>query len=166
MDPRKIWGKAETLGYVRHPRSFGPKPGKWSYSNTNFTLLGLVIEKSTRNTAEGEIRRRILEPLDMKHTYLEGFEDSQPEKITRRYHWLAETFRKTAGIYRSFSQMRDNLIDVTGSNLSVEWVAGGMVSDLSDLLKFAIALRDGKLLTPSSLKTMKMWRTAREGSQR
>ena len=72
LDPTKIWGKAETLDYIRRPNLSGPTPGKFSYANTNFTLLGLVIEKITQRTAEGEIRRRILEPLNMEHTYLEG----------------------------------------------------------------------------------------------
>ena len=158
LDLRKTWGKAETLDYVRRPNPSGPKPGKWSYSNTNFTLLGLIIEKVTQHTAEGEIRRRILEPLSMHRTYLEGFEQARPETSPRRYHWATETFRKTAGICPSFSQLRDNLIDATGSNLSVEWTAGAMVSSLSDLLLFAIALRDGRLISSSSLEVMKDWR--------
>jgi D-alanyl-D-alanine carboxypeptidase len=160
LDLGKIWGKAETLDYVRRPNPSGPKPGEWSYSNTNFTLLGLIIEKITQHTADGEIRRRILEPLSMNHTYLEGFEEPRPETSSRRYHWATDTFRKTAGICPSFSQPRDNLIDATGSNLSVEWTAGGMVSSPSDLLIFAIALRDGKLLSSSSLEVMKDWRPA------
>ena len=45
--PGKMWGKTETLGYIRRPNPSGPKPGNFSYSNTNFTLLGLVIEKVT-----------------------------------------------------------------------------------------------------------------------
>lgn len=157
LDPSKIWGKAETLDYVRRTNVNGPKPGEWSYSNTNFTLLGLVIEKVTGRTAESEIRRRILEPLGMKHTYLEGYEEPPETSLPHRYHWATETFRKTAGICPSFSQPRGDLIDATGSNLSVEWLTGGMISSPSDLLKLAIGLRDGKVLGPSSMAFMKTW---------
>ena len=158
--PEKIWGKTETLGYIRRPNPSGPKPGKYSYSNSNFTLLGLVIEKISQHTAEGEIRRRSLEPLSMEHTYLEAFEEARPHTSPRRYHWDTAEFQSTAGICPGFKQLRDNLIDTTGSNLSVEWTAGGMVSSPSDLIKFATALRDGKLLSPSSLEVMKDWHPA------
>ena len=165
LDPGKIWEKSETLDYIRRPNPSGPKPSEWSYSNTNFTLLGLVIEKITQNTAEGEIRRRILEPLEMHHTYLEGFEKARPDTSPRRYHWNTVAFRSTAGICPSFGLPRPNLIDATGSNLSVEWVAGGMISSPSDLVTFALALRDGKLLNPSSLEVMQDWRPARDSTE-
>lgn len=156
--PEKIWTKTEPLDYIRRPNPSGPEPGQWSYSSTNYTLLGLVIEEITEKTTESEIRRRILDPLGMEHTYLEGYEKPQPDRLPRRYHWATEKFRETAGICPSFSEVRDNLIDATGSSLSVEWTAGGIVSSPLDLLKFAIAIRDGKLLSPSSLGIMKAWR--------
>lgn len=163
--PERIWGKAETLDYIRRPNRSGPKPGKYSYSNSKFTLLGLIIEKISQHTAEGEIRRRILEPLLMKRTYLEGFKEAPPHTYPHRYHWDTAEFRSTAGICPSFNQLRDNLIDATGSNLSVEWTAGSMVSSPADLIKFAIALRDGKLLNPSSLEIMKDWHPVQDSME-
>ena len=163
--PEKIWEKLEALDYIRRPNSGGPEPGKWSYSNTNFTLLGLIVEKITRHTTEGEIRRRILGPLKMNHTYLEGFEEAKPHTAPRRYHWDTAKFRSTAGICPSFTQLRENLIDATGSNLSVEWTAGGLISSPSDLIMFGTAIRDGKLLSPSSLKIMKEWRPAKSSME-
>jgi len=72
------------------------KPGVLFLSSTNFTLLGLIIEKVTKKRAEDEIRRRIREPLMIMSTYLEGFPGSEDkeyktEKIvgdrtTNRYH--------------------------------------------------------------------------------
>ena len=65
MSLGKVWGKTETLEYVR--RGHLPAdhdPGRqYSYSNTNYTLLGLVIEAVTGHDAAAEIRRRILQPL-------------------------------------------------------------------------------------------------------
>lgn len=159
LDPTKLWAKSETLDYIRRHNPSGPKPGIFSYSNSNFTILGLIIEKITSNTAESEIRRRILDPCGMKSTILEGFEKMPEEaEAASRYHWATPTFRKTAGICPDFPEVRHNLIDATGSNLSVEWVTGGIISTPSDLVKFALAIRDGKLLSPSSLNIMRDWR--------
>lgn len=154
--PAHVWSKTEPLGYIRRPKKTAPRSGEWYYSNTNYTLLGLVIEKLTANTAESEIRARILEPLALRNTYLEGFEPARGH-VPSRYHWVTDTFRSTAGICPSFPLVRDDLLDATTSNLSVEWTAGGMLSSASDLVKFGQALRDGKLLKPESLDTMKQW---------
>ncbi|KUJ07166.1 beta-lactamase/transpeptidase-like protein [Mollisia scopiformis] len=164
LDTSWIWGKTDTLEYIRRPSSL--TRGKYSYANTNFTLLGLIIEKITKHSAESEIRRRILEPLGLKDTFLEGFEECpRPEsgRVPHRYHYATDKFRENAGICPSFSQhmwKKNSLIDATGSNLSVEWVAGGMVTSPSDLLKFVTSLRDGKLCSPASMKILKAWQPA------
>ncbi|QKX61054.1 uncharacterized protein TRUGW13939_08200 [Talaromyces rugulosus] len=166
LDPTHIWDKVEPLGYIRRPKITAPSRGDWYYANTNYTLLGLMIEKITQSTAEAEIRRRILEPLAMEHTFLEGFEPPNQGKLAHRYQWATDTFRDTAGICPSFPGARDGrLIDCTKSNLSVEWVAGGMVSSASDLTKFAVALRDGRLLSSESLDIMTTWRPATDSSE-
>lgn len=160
MDPAHDWGKTEPLDYIRRPKIKAPDPGQWYYANTNYTLLGLIVENITQNTAEAEIRRRILEPLNMDHIFLEGFEAPSQGLLPCRYHWATETFRDTAGVCPSFPEVRDDLIDCTTSNLSTEWTAGGIMSSASDLLKFATALRDGKLLSKESLAIMKDWTPA------
>jgi D-alanyl-D-alanine carboxypeptidase len=166
LDPERVWEKTDTLQYIRHPSSL--TPGEFSYANTNFTFLGLVIEKITGKSAESEIRRRILSPLGMQDTYLEGFENGVEEKVPRRYQFATDEFRKTAGICPKFSEMEWNgcsLLDATVSNMSVEWVAGGMISSPPDLLKFAIAIRDGTLLSASSMKILQDWKSARNEAE-
>ncbi|KAM0472588.1 hypothetical protein ACHAPX_008745 [Trichoderma viride] len=159
LDPAHKWSKSEPLDYLRRPKLTAPERGNYYYSNANFELLGFVIEKITHNTAEAEIRRRIIEPLDMEHTFLEGFESKNKGDIPRRYHFATEPYRETAGMNPALPEVDDGrLIDCTASNLSVEWLAGGMLSSPSDLIKFATALRDGRLVNSESLATMKMWR--------
>lgn len=167
LKPSHIWGKTEPLDYIRGPKHAAlNEPGeKHNYSNTNYTLLGLVIEKITGQTAEAEIRRRVLEPLNLRSTFLEGFEPFDTSRLPHRYHWATPTFEETAGIAKGFQRVRPDLIDATGSNLSVEWTAGGMVSTPSDLAIFALALRDGRIVSPASLKFMTQWTPARKGSE-
>ncbi|KAK5994165.1 D-alanyl-D-alanine carboxypeptidase-like protein [Cladobotryum mycophilum] len=157
-DPAHVWKKSEPLEYIHRSKTTAPDPGQYYYSNTNYTLLGLIIENVTKSTVEAEIRQRIIEPLGMEHIFLEGFERPNKGLLPRRYHWATDTFRDTAGICSSFPELGGNLIDCTSSNLSTEWAAGGMVSSASDLVKFAAALRDGRLLRPESLAVMKDWR--------
>lgn len=164
LKPQHIWSKTETLDYIRRPNAFAANPGEWYYANTNYTLLGLIIERISGTTAEKEVRRRILDVLGMEETYFEGFEE--PRLTTpHRYHLATEEFKKTAGICPSFPEIQDGLIDATGCNLSEEWTAGGMMSSAADLLKFAFGLRDGKLLRPASVAILQEWRPAMENGE-
>lgn len=159
LNPADIWGKTRTLDYIRgpqHPPLHVPGSA-YSYANTHHTLLGLLIEKLTGHTAESEIRSRILQPLGLESTWLEGFEPGHPERLPHRYHYATDDFRTSAGIARGFEEVRPGVIDVSASNLSVEWTAGGMVTTARDLAVFALALRDGRLLKPESLRFMTTW---------
>jgi len=161
VQPDHIWSKTEPLDYIRRPRQSAAPAGHWYYSNTNYTLLGLIVEAATHEPAEAEIRRRILVPLQLQHTYLEGFEErAQHGTLPRRYHLATATFRRTAGICPAFPEIRPDLIEARGYNMSTSWLAGGMISSPADLCTFALALRDGKLLMPDSMRFMQQWRHA------
>ena len=73
------------------------------------------------------------------------------QQLPHRYHWATPTFLEEAGVNATFSDVRPDLIDASGSNLSVEWTAGGMVSTARDLALYGTALRDGRLLNPESM---------------
>ncbi|MEM9314448.1 MAG: serine hydrolase domain-containing protein, partial [Pseudomonadota bacterium] len=77
MELGHVWAKTETLKYsTKDLLSPTGKPGeRYSYSNTNYTILGLIIEAVTGNDAAAELRTRLLEPLGLENTFLESFED-------------------------------------------------------------------------------------------
>jgi D-alanyl-D-alanine carboxypeptidase len=118
LDPYLTWSKAATLPYIKGHAALAPPGEKFSYANTNFTLLGMVIEKVTGNEAVDEIHRRILTPLGLKNIHLEGFEPMPPGQLPHRYHWATPTFRQEAGVNAAFPEVRPGLIDVSRSNLS------------------------------------------------
>ena len=153
MELGHVWGKTETLEYVaREGMSAAYEPGeRYSYSNTNYTILGLVIEAVTGNQVKTEIRKRILQPLGLEDTFLESFEDI-PGGYVHHYHYATPYFDETAGVHRGFTQIRPYLVESTGANLSPEWAAGGMVSSASDLVRWAQAIRNGELLGPAMQK--------------
>eukprot|EP01127_Copromyxa_protea_P019974 TRINITY_DN6592_c0_g1_i2.p1 TRINITY_DN6592_c0_g1~~TRINITY_DN6592_c0_g1_i2.p1 ORF type:complete len:261 (-),score=38.80 TRINITY_DN6592_c0_g1_i2:94-876(-) len=130
---------------------------EYSYSNTNYTLLGLVIETVTQNKVANEIRKRILEPLGMNNTYLEHHEACPEEGHTKKYHWATPPFLKDAGMHPEYKEVPGHpyLIDVSVGNISIEYMAGGLVTCATDLVKFADALgKPGRLLEPEFYKQM------------
>ncbi|EHK24169.1 uncharacterized protein TRIVIDRAFT_190993 [Trichoderma virens Gv29-8] len=178
LDPDKIWTSTETLDYIRyesnpnlHAPDPKPTPGNYSYANTNFTFLGLIAEAiystdvspeidmpvgHSRVGAAALIRSRVLEPLGLNYTYLEGFEMPQAGEIPSRYHWVTPTFLSTAGACPSFPnpKSRPDLLNASISNMSTEWVAGGNLSHPKDLCTLALAIRNAKILSSSSQKIM------------
>ncbi|MCX4679226.1 beta-lactamase family protein [Streptomyces sp. NBC_01433] len=118
-------------------------PGtSWSYSNTNYVIAGMVIEKATGHAFGEEIGRRIIKPLRLKATSVPGTSPTVPSPSSRAYSKLAET---TEG--RTY--------DVTYLNPSIASSAGEMISSSADLNRFTSALLRGELLPPKQLKEMK-----------
>lgn len=114
------------------------EPGtSWYYSNTNYTLLGMVIETVTDMPLAAAYRTNIYEPLGMKSTFLDCYED---------------TLVDVANGYTGFG---DTLSDLTNLHESLGWAAGGLVSTAPDLVTFARGLFSGELFDdPSSLEIM------------
>ena len=99
----KIWSKIETLEYIRGSSPIeNHGPGyQYAYSNTNYTILGLIIEAVTGSDTALEIRRRILQPLHLEDTFFESFEEI-PGGYVHHYHYATPHFAHTAGIHREF----------------------------------------------------------------
>lgn len=165
LDVSRIWDKTSTLPYITGHAPLANPGEKFSYANTNFTLLGMIIEEVTGNDVVDEIRRRILIPNGLKNIYLEGFEPVPGSQLPHRYHWATPAFRQNAGVNEAFPEVRPELIDVSSSNLSVEWTAGGMVATAQDLALYTVALRDGRLLRSQSMEFMTEWFPVEEGVQ-
>jgi D-alanyl-D-alanine carboxypeptidase len=164
MELGRVWAKTETLEYCTGDLLPATnEPGEeYSYSNTNYTLLGLIIEAVTGNDAAAEIRSRLLEPLGLENTFLESFEDI-PGGYVRNYHYATPSFQEAAGVHRGFPEIRPYLIDSTAGNLSPEWAAGGIVASASDLVRWARAIRDGELLGPEMQREVFTYYPPREG---
>ncbi|MEU5315639.1 serine hydrolase domain-containing protein [Streptomyces sp. NPDC021056] len=126
---------------MTHKPDFAPGTS-WNYSNTNYVLAGMVIEKVTGRPYGDEVRRRIVKPLSLNATSVPGTRVTVPGPSSRAYSKLAET--ATGPTY-----------DVTKLNPSLASSAGEMISDSSDLNRFYSALLRGKLLPPKQLKEMK-----------
>ncbi len=104
---------------------FVPDSGYY-YSDVNFFLLGMIIEKITGQTLAQQIRKRIVEPLNMNNTWFEYYEPVPPD-INLAHSFLGK-------------------MDVTEKlNTSYDWAGGGLVSTTADLAKFIQGLFSGQL---------------------
>jgi D-alanyl-D-alanine carboxypeptidase len=157
LDLQRLWQAEDSLPYITNTGALHLPGTTYAYANTHHTLLGLIIEKVTGRDAVLEIQLRILQPLGLTDIYLEGFQPLPTRRLARRYHYATTEFKARAGINPGFKAISPDLIDVSRSNLSVEWLAGGMVATASDLVLFAAALRGGRLLKPDSMALMQQW---------
>ncbi|MGP4102915.1 serine hydrolase domain-containing protein [Nonomuraea sp. KM90] len=127
---------------LRNPRSFEAPGGGFVYSNTGYILAGMIVEKVTGKTLAGEISRRIVRPLGLTGTYLPGKETKIRGPHPRHYSTLFAA-EADAKVY-----------DVTDQSATTGWAAGGVVSTVGDLHRFASALLRGKLLPPVQQQEM------------
>lgn len=150
----RVWKPQELLAIAfKHPPYFAPGKG-FHYSNTNYILLGLMIEQLTGHAVEDEIQHRILTPLGMNNTSMPPLTSSAiPSPYPHGYTFVTPT--------PQIDQPRDastnNPLDVTMINPSWAWTAGNMISTVHDLQIWAKALVTGKLLSTTTQKERLSW---------
>ena len=127
---------------VAHPPLFPPGTS-WSYSNTNYILLGLVIKAVTHHDPALEIRRRILVPLGLRDTYFA----TRPGLVGPHTDGYLTNLPASWGV-------PGGVLDVTGLSPSWAWTAGAVVSTVGDLARFHRALFTGRLLAPAQQREL------------
>jgi D-alanyl-D-alanine carboxypeptidase len=160
MDVSHVWGKTEALEYLKSGRDRAThEPGLgYGYSNSNYTLLGLIIERVTGHEAVLEIHERLLAPRGLTDIRFEGFEPIDLARVPSRYHFGTADFVRDAGLHPSFQRIGARLIDVSRSNLSAEWTAGAALATARDLALFVRDLRDGGVVSAAALRRMAAFR--------
>jgi D-alanyl-D-alanine carboxypeptidase len=124
---------------MRHAPDFEPG-AKWAYSNTNYILAGMIIEKATGRSWQQEVTRRIVRPLGLRDTLTPGAQFRIPGPHLRGYSGFGEP---------------GPAIDVTDFNPTAAGAAGAMISTTGDVSRFFSALLGGRLLHPAQLAEMK-----------
>ncbi|MEU8512473.1 serine hydrolase domain-containing protein [Kitasatospora sp. NPDC048722] len=127
---------------MRHRPDFAPGAG-WTYSDTNYVLAGLIVERATGTSLAEQIERRISAPLGLGSTYT-----PDPSDITvhgphgRGYTRLGDP-HPDAPVH-----------DVTELSPSWGWASGDMISTVGDLDTFFAALLGGRLLPAAQQREM------------
>jgi D-alanyl-D-alanine carboxypeptidase len=138
-NPSRSWQPSELLAHgLSHPPLFAPG-ANWSYSNTNYILLGLVAEAATSKPLGQLLQERIFTPLALTAT-------SFPLAI-----------ELDASFVHGYVRLGGSpLIDAAPLlNPSFAWAAGGIVSNVRDVTSFYRGLFTGKLLPATQFAEMK-----------
>jgi D-alanyl-D-alanine carboxypeptidase len=163
-DPTHDFSPAEVVDFIQdRPVDFAPGQG-CTYSNTNYTLLGMIGEAVTGRRAADELKDRIFEPLGLKDTYLEMTGDPT-DRLAHGYMDLAVLIPLMrlppliVGLFPEELFLGDtSVLDATTLlPPSLTWTAGAVVSRPDDLAVFQRALQSGKLLKPETMLEMRQF---------
>jgi D-alanyl-D-alanine carboxypeptidase len=151
--PTRVWTPDELLAIAfEHPPLFAPG-AQYSYSNTNYILLGLIIEQLTGDSAEDQFQKRIFAPLGLTDTILPPRgSNAIPTPYPQGYQYgtNVETISTQALPAEQQAQAAAGTllpIDVTNENPSWGWTAGAAISTAGDLARYVQALVGGGLLS-------------------
>ncbi len=139
-----VWTPEQLVAIATaHDPNFAPDTAAL-YSNTDYTIAGMIIEKATSRTVASEVTTRIIEPLGLTHTTIPA-----GGALAAPY---AHGYAADAGMQ-----------DVTAVDPSLSSFGGNLVSTTADLATFFDALFGGRLLAPASLAAMKTTTVALQG---
>ncbi|MCR6487507.1 beta-lactamase family protein [Amycolatopsis sp. OK19-0408] len=126
---------------LAHPADFAPGT-KWEYSNTNYLLAGLLIERVTERPVQEQITERVIRKAGLRDTYWPQVGDQTIQGP--HPHGYAQA-HSTGG----------EVVDATEMDPSWGGAAGQLISTPSDLAAVDRALLDGKLVPPAQLAEMR-----------
>jgi D-alanyl-D-alanine carboxypeptidase len=133
-DPGRVWAPRELVAFSSAQTPLFEPGTRWSYSNTDYIVLGLVVEAATGEPLEQQLRQRIIQPLHLESTSLPS-----GTAIDGR-HAHGYIGRATVPLPPG------TLLDLAGLSPTHLWAAGGMVSNANDVTLFYGRLLGGALL--------------------
>lgn len=126
------------IGALKPALQFEPG-SRWGYSNSNYALLGIVLERVERKPLAAIFRDRLFARAGLAQTAFDDQQDIVPGRAEgyRLAGSGAVRFRKAEWI-----------------SYTVPGAAGGLRTDASDLIKWEHALFSGRIVTPASLRKL------------
>lgn len=134
-DVRPDYSTSQVLGLIRKSPMLFPPGDRWEYTETNYYLLGLIIEKVSGMTYQNFVSKQILAPLGLRES---RFDDSVRLMPNRADGYLFE---------------KGNFVNAPRYSPSLTYAAAGLASTVLDLAQWDIALGK-RLLKPATWKMM------------
>ncbi len=141
--PDKFWKPAELLSYLLDEKAPFEAGKSWEYSDSNYIVLGMIIEKVTGRNFYDEAKRRFTKKLKLNNTI--------PQDSLR----IAGLIQGYAGANNPFGGKDAMITDGKFAiNPQFEWTGGGWASNSEDLARWAKMMYEGKAFDPSMLSQM------------
>jgi len=140
-DRNRIWTPEEVLEYIKEPHFSAGE--SWGYSNTNYLLMAMIIEKATGSTLSSEFKKHLWRPQNL-HNYYLWLADSIPEN---QAHVFGDNFQHG-------SSEKDLTFHPRASHESIGYGSSGIVTTAVDLAKWCHTLFDGNVLSEGSMAEM------------
>jgi len=154
----------ELLQPVRErPLDFAPG-ARWRYSNSNYYVLGLVVERISGMKYADFLRDRIFGPLAMDVSRVNDMTSVIPGRAAG-YHWLGDDADKLPAIVTGYHGTKNVLQNAIYVSPTRKWAAGAVVSSVQDLVKWEQAIQSGKLLTARSWELMRTAGRTKDGAE-
>jgi len=137
-DLDRAWEPVELIAYVLDSEPLFPAGEGWAYADTNYVLVGMVIEKLTGRSYYDELRARVIEPLELTDT-------------------LAQDRRVLPGLIPGYTSANNPFglprVVATGGRHAMtpqmEYCGGGVLSTSGDLARWVFALYAGGVIDPA-----------------
>lgn len=142
-EPDHVWTPAERVGYILDTNAPFAAGAGWDYSDTNYIVLGMIIEKITGSDIYTQVASRFLGPLQLRATLPADRRD--PRGVVQGY----------AGPQNPFGG-RDEMI-ADGKfivNPQMEWTGGGYATTAGDLARWAKSLYEGRAAGQAAVDLM------------
>jgi len=140
-DRNKIWTHEEVLTYIKEPY-FEPGEG-YRYSNTNYLLMAMIIEKATGSSLSNEFKERFWKPLHIINANL-SIEEEIPDNLA---HVYGDNFNND-GSYQDLTFLP------RASHESITYGSAGLFMTAQDLAFWCHSLFEGKILSQQSMDEM------------
>jgi D-alanyl-D-alanine carboxypeptidase len=134
LAPGRIWTPFELLDLVGEPHFTAGE--RFEYSNTNYLLLGLIVERAGGAPLEAQLRERLLKPYGLNRTFLSGRE----RVATPLAHGYGRTAPYTGDLYDD-SGFLPNAALATGA-----WAAGDIASTAGDVARWLYKICSGAVV--------------------
>ena len=151
--PTRVWTPPQLLAIAFAHKPNTPPNTTYEYNNTNYLLLGLIVEKITGKPLAQAMKDRLFDPLHLEHTFLPaGSDNTLPNPYSHGYLYgsasvaMVGTPPYSPKVQTAARAGKLQPTDFTNLNHSFAAGAGAVVSTASDVATWIQALVSGRVL--------------------
>lgn len=139
-EPDHVWTPEERVSYILDTEPPFAAGAGWEYSDTNYIVLGMILERITGEALYPQIARRVIDPLGL------------PNTVPSDRRQIAGLVQGYAGPNNPFGG-RDAMLEDGAMivNPQMEWAGGGYASTSHDLARWAKALYEARVFSAATL---------------